>query len=49
MTLHFDDEVIAATLWPAVRVVLASDPVRAWLEKLACEFYTEETARLGAA
>jgi len=46
VTLHFDDDAIAAALWPAVKVMLGSVPVQGWLEKVTAEFYATEAARV---
>lgn len=44
ITLRVDTAAIAEASWPVVLAVLASAPVKAWLENLVAEFYDGELA-----
>jgi hypothetical protein len=47
VTVEVDDEAVARALWPFVRTLLSSEPVRAWIANLVAEFYARERAALG--
>jgi hypothetical protein len=47
VTVSVDDEAVARTLWPFVKTLLSSGPVRAWIAKLVADFYAQERAALG--
>jgi hypothetical protein len=49
VTLHVDEEALAAAAWPLVRRVLGSEAVRAWLAGVVREFYAAERAELAGA